>query len=613
MLVEIKVTNDKGEYLIEAEAGMPISKVLREHQLLELPCGGSGTCGKCLIYTDTVPTVEECKRLAPSAIESGLRLACYTLARKNLSLSIPPRAKTKVLTAFANTSYEFLPLIELKEFAIKKSTLENQKTDVQNLLESCSASSCQLTLEQQAGLPSFLRSNETGYALLKEGTVYGFRTNGQHTLLAVDIGTTTVAAMIMDLTSETVLEVYGEQNDQGVFGADVISRIEHSISGGADGIAQLQATIVRQINRIKDTLLSMLSARGIEAADPNIIAITGNTSMIHFLCGFPAEHIGKAPFIPVTLDSVECHASELKIDSQASVYLMPGISAYVGGDIVASLLAADAHKQKEPFILVDFGTNAEIVLGDGNNTYYACSTAAGPCFEGATLSCGMVAQPGAIDTVFKTKDGFSYTTIDKEKAAGVCGSAVIDCISLLLKSGDLDESGRLEGGGELSDFISTGENGQALFSITKDVFLSQEDIRKIQLAKAAVRAGIETLLQDSGIAPEKITNLFLAGGFGNALKPESAVRTGLVPIHMENVIRVLGNAAGCGVIRYATEKDARSIVNHIKACTQYIELSVHSGFTDEFINQMVFPKQEKNAELLQLVQPCDMQKSALAA
>lgn len=592
MLVEIRVTNDKGEFLIEAEVGLPISKALREHQLLELPCGGSGTCGKCLIYTNTNPTAEEHKRLTPAAIESGLRLACYTPAQKGLSLSIPQQAKTKVLTAFASSSYEFSPLIELKEFAITKATLDNQKTDVQNLIESCDADSSQLTLAQQASLPLFLRSNETGYALLKEGNIHGFCSSSEHTLLAIDIGTTTVAAMMMDLKSEAVLEVYGEQNDQGVFGADVISRIEHSISGGSDAIKQLQATIVGQINRIKDTLISMLSASGVEITDPNIIAITGNTTMIHFLCGFPAENISKAPFIPVTLAAIEGHASEFQIESQAPVFIMPGISAYVGADIVASLLAADAHKQKEPFILVDFGTNAEIVLGDGD-TYYACSTAAGPCFEGATLSCGTVAKSGAIDTIFRTEDGFSYTTIDKGEPIGICGSAVVDCISLLLNSGDLDESGRLEGGGELSDFISLGEDGHTLFSITKDVFLSQEDIRKIQLAKAAVRAGIETLLQESDIAHEKICNLFLAGGFGNALNPESATRIGLVPAHMENVIRVLGNAAGCGVIRYATEKDARSIVNHIKTCTEYLELSVHSGFTNEYIDQMFFPETEK--------------------
>lgn len=592
MLIEIKVTNSKGEFLIEAEAGSPVSKALREHQLLELPCGGSGTCGKCLIYTDTKPTDEERKRLTPAAIESGLRLACYTLAHENLSISIPQRAKTKVLTAFASTSYEFSPLIELKEFAIKKSTLENQKTDIKNLLESCNADSYQLTLGQQADLPKFLRSNETGYALVKSGVIHGFRANSQHTLLAIDIGTTTVAAMMMDLTSETVLEVYGEHNDQGVFGADVISRIEHSSSGGAETIKQLRTTIVEQINKIKDTLISMLSTSNPDIMDPNIIAITGNTSMIHFLCGLPAEHIGKAPFVPVTLDAIDGHSCEFQIQSQAPVYIMPGISAYVGADIVASLLAADAHKQKEPFILVDFGTNAEIILGNGA-TYYACSTAAGPCFEGATLSCGTVAKPGAVDTVFRTEDGFSYTTIDNGDPIGICGSAVIDCISLLLNSGDLDETGRLEGGGELSDFISLGEDGHTLFSITKNVFLSQEDIRKIQLAKAAVRAGIEILLQDSGIAPDKISNLFLAGGFGNALNPESAVRIGLVPAHMGNVIRVLGNAAGCGVIRYATEKDARSIVQQIKNRTQYLELSVHSGFTNEYIDQMIFPEPEK--------------------
>ncbi len=342
--------------------------------------------------------------------------------------------------------------------------------------------------------------------------------------------------------------------------------------------------MVSQINQLKDALLAQVDG----ADDVSLITVTGNTSMVHFLCGLPAEHISKAPFISVTLEGMQRDAKEVGIASEAPLFIMPGISAYVGADIVASLMAADAHTTKEPFLLIDFGTNAEIVLGAGDKLY-ACSTAAGPCFEGATLSCGSVAKSGAIDTVFPVDDGFSFTTIGSTKATGMCGSAVIDCIALLLESGDIDETGRLEGEGELAEHIYE-KDGELAFHLTDEVYLSQADIRKIQLAKAAVRAGAETLIQESGLAPSAFTKLFLAGGFGSALNGKSAERLGLVPENMCEITRVLGNAAGYGVLRYATEQNAQQIAAELKQRTSYIELSAHAKFNEEYIMQMTFPE-----------------------
>ncbi|BHH83487.1 ASKHA domain-containing protein [Desulforhopalus sp. 52FAK] len=596
MRVEIVVTTEKGLHRLETEEGLPVSNVLREFKLLQLPCGGTGSCGKCLIYANTTPAVEELKRLSGPSLANGLRLACYTLAYNGLTLSIPHQSKIKVLTTISTTSYDFVPLIEHKELLVEKRTLEDQSTDIQNILATSGAESHNLSLTQQAGLPAFLRGDTQKYALLQDKVLHGFSTSEHHTLLAVDIGTTTVAAMVMDLKTQEVIEVYGEQNKQASFGADVISRIHHTMSEGEDGIRGLQMAIVEQVNRMKDTLCRKLQAKGVDIDDPTMIAITGNSCMIHFLCALPAEYISKAPFVSVTLDSMQLHASELHIESNAPVVIMPGISAYVGADIVASLLAADAHKRKEPFLLVDFGTNAEIVLSDGEKLY-ACSTAAGPCFEGATLSCGTIAKPGAVDTIFRTEKGFDYTTIDGAQPVGICGSAVIDCLALLLRSGDLDETGRLEGEGELSEFVRR-DGPQPVFLVAEDIFLSQEDVRKIQLAKAAVRAGIETLLKEAGIQAEQVENLFLAGGFGAALNPENAVRIGLVPEEMEGAVRVLGNGAGCGVMRYATEKDADRIVQDLKGRTEYLELSMHAGFTDEYVTQMTFPGLELKVEEL---------------
>jgi len=521
--------------------------------------------------------------LTKPALANGLRLACYTKAEEGLVIRIPEQESVQVETTFSTAVYPYQPLVERKAFKIAEPSLDDQRSDIERVLEACGAVDHSLSLGQLAKLPGYLRSRTEGVALIHNKTLIGFGAGGAHLLLAIDIGTTTVAATLFHLQEQRVVQTLGDKNAQAVFGADVISRIQHSISAGLSGIEQLQQAVVSQINQLKDTLLRQVD----EMDDVSLITVTGNTSMMHFLCGLPAEHISKAPFISVTLDGLQLRPSEVGITSGAPLFIMPGISAYVGADIVASLIAADAHTIREPFLLIDFGTNAEIVLSTGD-ALYACSTAAGPCFEGATLSCGSVAQNGAIDSVFPVKGGFSFTTIGSSRATGMCGSAVIDCIALLLNSGDLDETGRLEGAGAFAEHVYE-QDGEIAFHLTDEVYLSQGDIRKIQLAKAAVRAGVETLIHESGLSPSSLTRLFLAGGFGSALNGKSAERLGLIPENMSEITRVLGNAAGYGVLRYATEQDARKTVTDIKARTSYIELSAHAWFNEEYITQMTFP------------------------
>lgn len=587
MTIKIVVSFNNKKYCLSCEEGAPVSHALRAHKLLQLPCGGAGTCGKCLIYADTEPHPQELKRLTPAAINNGLRLACYTPARNGLKLQIPHRNAAKVLTSFSSMDYCFEPIVTKKEFSIRTATLENQQTDIENVLEISNTTSHRLSLKQQARLPEFLLINKTGYAITHGKTLIGVDSHKAHTLLAIDIGTTTVAGILIDLNNQAIIDVYGELNDQAPFGADVISRIHNCLGENSSGGTELQQAIVSQISKIKKTLVRNAAASGMDIGDPSMIAITGNTSMLHFLCGLPTENIGKAPFIPVTLEPMTLPSSDLNIQSNAPVFIMPGISAYVGADIVAALLAADAHKTKDPFLLVDFGTNAEIVLSDGAK-FYACSTAAGPCFEGAALACGSVAEAGAIDTVFKAGEDISYTTIEDNPAKSICGSAVIDCIAELLDSGTIDETGRFDRDALLADRL-TEINDETVFMISDSVYLSQSDIRKVQLAKAAVRAGIETLFREANITATQIKTLFIAGGFGAALNPINAVRIGMLPKQMEGIVRTLGNAAGSGAVRYVTEAGAFAAVSEVKAKTTYLELSCHADFTNEYVMQMTFP------------------------
>ena len=582
MEARITVHHQQGTRQFVCTAGEPIAHLLRDEGLLPLPCG-LGKCGKCLIYADTEPADEERTLLGERRLAAGLRLACHTRARDGLEVTVPHAGTLKVLTQFTSMEYVWEPLVRRVPLAVDDASLEDQRSDVQRLQDAAQAGGHELSLEDLTALPAQLRSGEPLHALLRGDRLHGVRPQGTPHALIVDIGTTTVAALLVDLDGRRIVAAHGERNAQSPYGADVISRIHRAMeweSAGRQGSNPLQAAICRQIDGM---LRRLLEESGVQ--DVDMLCLTGNTTMLHLLCGLPGEHISKAPFIPVTLEPMCLPARLLHIASAGRCFLMPGISSYIGADIVASLLAADAHHPQDPFLLVDLGTNAETVLYvDGK--LLACSAAAGPCFEGATLSCGMAGQDGAIDAVeADDAQGLRFSTIGGAPAQGICGSGVLDALALLLDAGCVDETGHLE-----ADDSPLGRRirDDALL-LTDAVRFSQRDIREVQLAKAAVRAGMEILLREAGLRYDDIRRLYLAGGFGSAMRPRSAARIGLIPAELEQRVHVLGNAAGFGALRYVTEKDAQTAASELIRRTRYIELSAHSGFSESYVEQMTFP------------------------
>ena len=557
MNVSITVRHCGETTTLRAEAGTPLAPLLREAGLLTLPCG-VGKCGKCLILAATEPCAEERALLGDAALASGLRLACYTRAAEGLDIALPQAGALRVLTRFAQSDYPFRPIVERRPFAMPEPSLDDQRSDLQRLIDACGAKGHALGLGQLAALPAFIRNarsnggcgdghgNVCGFGLMHGETLVGYTASDEAYALIVDIGTTTVAALLVDTARRRVVAARGEHNAQSPYGADVISRIRHETEWEEhrNGPNPLQQAIAKQVSAM---LAGLLEQAGI--GDVDFLSLTGNTTMMHLLCG---------------------------------------ISAYIGADIVASLLAADAHRSQPPFLLVDLGTNAETVLC-ASGTLYACSAAAGPCFEGATLSCGMAGQDGAIDTVSPDPErGLSFTTIGDAPARGLCGSGVLDALALLLDAGIVDETGRLEAdasplGARITDDALT---------FTDSVRFTQKDIREVQLAKAAVRAGIDILLREAGMETADVARLYLAGGFGSAMRPESAARIGLIPEELSDRVTVLGNAAGSGALRYATEEGAAESALGIIRRTRYIELSAHAGFTDAYVERMLFPERE---------------------
>jgi len=387
--------------------------------------------------------------------------------------------------------------------------------------------------------------------------------------IAIDIGTTTVALHLIEINSGTKLATISGTNAQTPYGADVTSRIKYCVENGHEKLTDI---IRKQISEM------IIDACEIAVKKPESIehiSIAANTVMQHLIAGYSPVTMGVAPFTTVSMFGETLPIwDDLPVSKSALIYYTPAISAYVGGDITAGLLAAGFEGITEPAIFLDIGTNGEIVLKH-NGTYYCCATAAGPAFEGAEIEMGMPAEPGAIDHVQQNeKSEITFTTIGKITPKGVCGSGLLDTLAILLDIGAVDETGRLLGTDK--------------FWLNEGVYITAEDIRKLQLAKAAIAAGIQVLLHFAGIKENDIKLLALAGGFGSYMDTNSAARIGLFPKSMLPIAKTLGNTAGEGAAMAVSSEEMRKRLSKIKEQCEYIELSSIAFFNEKFVDEMTF-------------------------
>lgn len=384
--------------------------------------------------------------------------------------------------------------------------------------------------------------------------------------LAVDIGTTTVAAYLYDLATGSCAASVGEMNAQRAFGSDVISRIRRA--SAPEGLKLLSSAIRGQIKRMAGELCP-------ELEKISYISIAGNTVMEHIFAGLSPESIGVAPFTPLSLFGTEHAASEFfdGFSAECGLYLCPAVAGYVGGDITAGILSSGAFESEKTVLFVDIGTNGEMGLG-GNNGFLCCATAAGPAFEGAEIECGSPAQNGAINSVERD---LSFTVIGGEAPKSICGSGLIDAVAALLYNEEIDETGRME---------------DERYSFSENVWLSAKDVRQLQLAKAAIRAGIETLLKKSGKLCSDIDRVLIAGGFGAYMRIESACAIGLLPPELIDRVSHVGNGAGKGAA-LALTKSGRQKMAEVGALCQYEELSSSQLFNNCYIESMMFSEWEE--------------------
>ncbi|MDO4749924.1 MAG: ASKHA domain-containing protein [Eubacteriales bacterium] len=442
------------------------------------------------------------------------------------------------------------------------------------------AGDCTITLPQRAAARTLMTGAEN------------ISPRGEGLGLAVDIGTTTVACFLYDLSSGRFLGAYGGRSAQRAFGADVLSRIRHCSS--SDGQEQLTALIREQILDLAQKLCRNTNHR---TEDIQRVSIAGNTTMQHIFAGLSPVSLGTAPFTPLSLFGLEQDASDFfpGFAPGAVLYLTPALAGYVGGDVTAGLYASGSAEEDGLCLYLDIGTNGEMGLGNKNG-FLCCAAAAGPAFEGAEISCGMDASDGAVDRVY-LKNGIPVPhVLGNVPARGLCGSGLIDAAAALLTCGAMTPSGRLlppeEAPEALQPFLRRDEKGFPRFYLTEEVYVSSQDLRELQLAKAALRAGAETLLSLCGKNPEDIDSLLIAGGFGAYMDLDSALRIGLLPPVPKDKIRHVGNAAGAGAA-LALDPDKRAELETFSACCSYHELSGSELFSELYLENMSFEEDEE--------------------
>lgn len=568
--------------------------------ILESICGGHGTCGKCKVKIIS-GQVTDLRGEPIEPTNDGQYLACQVYPLVDLVLEINSHGVTSKgeIGGIAMKKSELNPPVKKVCFEPKYPDLLNNyslqempkwsgltyRVDIGALKELAVASLPKPKALTATVVLDEITAMETGDTT---GRIFG---------TAFDIGSTTVAGMLLDVNKGEVIAAAAETNPQTVFGADVISRIKAAET--KEGLRKL-STIIREC--LNGLISELCIQAGITRNDIYLVTIAGNSTMEHLLMEISPSNLSISPYVPVFnyIPPLSPENLKLNINVGGRVVLLPNIASFVGADTVAAITANDQDITDKMTLLLDLGTNGELAIGN-KDKIVVCSTAAGPAFEGAELACGMRAGEGAIDSVVITDD-VHLTTINNGKSRGVCGSGVIMGIAQMLKAGVIDSSGRFLKGtkaAELPPLIRERvqeRNGQKIFILTfadesatgEDVYVSQGDIRQIQLVKSSICTGAEILMESIGVAMDEVEQVLIAGAFGNYIDLESAIAIGLIPQSDPSVVHPVGNAAGVGAVKALLSK------KHLERCYSvankagFIELANHPKFQMKFVQNLSF-------------------------
>lgn len=620
-----ETTVDESTTLLEAarRAGVYVGAI----------CGGEGVCGKCRVIVRAGEVEgESTEFLTRDEIRRGYVLACQVVAKSDLEVEVPAESRLVGYEGIGKDSERFrdfahpgvdrlpvelLPIVEKLFLELAEPTLDNPTADQERVLEAV-AKRCpgpvQMGLKILRELPQSLRRCEarnssrtwtwdgraTATVALR-GDVHEVicveqgDTSNRSFGLALDVGTTTVVAHLVDLTSGTTRDAAAKYNSQIEYGADVINRINHARQpGGADALHQ---SVIDDVETLIDDLVKRTK---IAPGDIQCVVASGNTTMLHFLLGLEADLIRLSPFVPTATSPPPIRAAEvgLRIHPRGLLYVMPMVGSFVGGDITAGILVSRMHQSDELSLLLDIGTNGEVVLGN-REFLAACSASAGPAFEGGSVSCGMRATSGAIDSLRISRPGLQIaaTTIDDGPPVGVCGTGLIDALSEMFLSGILDRSGRFQVDGAPDRFVTSEEDGRPAFRLVKagesggdrDVAITETDVENLIRTKGSIYAAADSLVESVGLSFGDVEKVYIAGAFGNRLDIGSCIAIGLLPELPPERIEFIGNSSVAGAKAVLLSHHMFEEVHRIRDSISYQELMVDPEYMEKFTSACFLP------------------------
>lgn len=583
---------------------------------IDAPCGGRETCGKCRVIvrkgTESISAIRDSERrfLSDAEINAGYRLSCCTnITNANeLVVEVPPESQLGIQRLLVGGLEPTIPLSAIVRkllLRVPKAEVKDLRADTERFFaavnERLGIATDSIEYEALKALPLALRESEWQITVAvrdkeaiaveagnTEKRLYGF---------AVDIGTTKLAGYLVDLNTGRTLGTCSEVNPQVKLGGDVITRITYAM-GEPRNLTELHEVLVDAINHMISDVCRKLAVSEHDVYD--VVAV-GNTAMHHFFFNINPKSVGFSPYTAVVGRSLDVRARDLniKVNAGAYVHSPPNVAGFVGADAVADIIATEVYKAEELTLLVDIGTNVEIVLGN-KNQLQACSTPAGPALEGAEITFGMRAVSGAIETVWTDPKDMSvgYRTIGNERPKGICGSGIVDAIAEMFKAGIITSSGEIRKESQIPGVRIQDRKAEFLIAekeqtaIDKDIVVSQQDIRQIQLAKAAVYTGVLMSMKHLEVELDDIKKVYVAGAFGTYLNAQSARNIGMYHDVPLNRIRYVGNAAGAGARALLKSTALREVASKLAKDIRYFHLGNEPDFQKEFLDALYFPHRD---------------------
>ncbi len=601
---------------------------------MNVVCGGQGKCGKCVVYIQSGKTEFDAQKygrfFTPEELAKGACLACETLVQGDLQVMVPESTliqEQKILIEGEDNPIDFRPSVKKYFVELHPPTLSDPSPDLSRLLWGIQksggpeAEKMYVPLEVLREIPSILRHSDWKVTATIGLVPGGYRcidlqendTSGRVYGAAVDLGSTTVVVYLWDLVSGKVVGVASNYNKQISCGEDILARVNYARK---NGLTRLQALATESIN---SAITSACNTAGIDRDDIYEVVVAGNTVMTHMLLGIDPAYMIAEPYVPVVRRALSVAASRIGIacNPNGGLFAFPAVSDFIGGDIIADILACGMAERDEISLLIDIGTNFEVVLGN-REWMFSCAGAAGPALEGGEVLFGMRANPGAIEKI--TIDAGTlkpkFSTINNIKPRGICGSGLIDLLAELLETCVIDRTGRINTEIDNPRIRKINHFPEFVIAwaketdIKKDIVITENDIKNLIMSKASIHAACVTLMKEAGISRHEITTIYFAGAFGNYLDKKNATTIGLIPEIDINQIHNLGNGAVVGANIALVNRRVRKQLDEIAHKIGYIELNAENAFMDEYTSSSFLPHTDLSLfpDVQKMLETCRLRK-----